>query len=137
MNFVKGFGIANDVTARIWQKERNGGQWTRGKSFDSFCPVSDFVDVSEVQQPQNLLIETFLNGQCVQSSNTSQMIFSICEIISELSKDMTILKGTIILTGTPSGVGAAKKPPRYLKDGDVVEVTISSVGTLSNQIIQK
>lgn len=135
-SFIRGYRVANDVSARWWQKEGSGGQFCRGKSFDTFCPVSDLVLAADVGEAQSLKIETRLNGVVMQSSSTACMVFSITTLIVELSRGMTLLAGTFILTGTPSGVGAARKPPVFLKDGDVVEIEIERVGTLRNRVEQ-
>lgn len=134
MGCVAGYAIANDVSARWWQKQGSGGQFVRGKSFDTFCPLSDMVPASRIADPQNLRLVTRLNGEVMQDANTSSMIFPVKMLIAELSRGMTLLRDTIILTGTPAGVGAARTPPRYLKDGDVVEVTIDGLGTLRNPV---
>ncbi len=137
MNYVAGYAVANDVSARIWQKQKNGGQFIRGKSFDTFCPLTQMVNAKEIPDPQDLLIKTTLNGNVMQESSTSCMIRSVAELISELSNDMTLLKGTVLLTGTPSGVGIARNPQVFLQDGDEIMVEISSVGTLINKVVNK
>jgi len=134
LSVISGFCIANDVSARWWQKSGSGGQFVRGKSFDTFCPLSDPVPVTKVANPQNLRLVTKLNGEVMQDSNTSMMIFPIRRLIAELSTGTTLLAGTVILTGTPAGVGAARTPPRFLKSGDVVEITIDQLGTLRNPV---
>jgi len=135
MGFISGFCIANDVSARWWQKSGSGGQFVRGKSFDTFCPLSDPVPVAKVSDPQNLRLVTTLNGEVMQDSNTSMMMFSIPRLVAELTTETTLLAGTVILTGTPAGVGAARTPPRFLKSGDVVEITIDQLGTLRNPVL--
>jgi len=134
MTVISGFCIANDVSARWWQKSGSGGQFVRGKSFDTFCPLSEPVPVNKVSNPQNLRLVTKLNGEVMQDSNTSMMIFPIPRLIADLSSGTTLLAGTVILTGTPAGVGAARTPPRFLKSGDVVEITIDQLGTLRNPV---
>jgi 2-keto-4-pentenoate hydratase/2-oxohepta-3-ene-1,7-dioic acid hydratase in catechol pathway len=134
LEYVGGYAIANDVSARWWQKSGSGGQFVRGKSFDTFCPLSDPVPASKVHNPQALRLVTKLNGQIMQDARTSQMIFPVARIIADLSRGMTLLKGTVILTGTPAGVGAARTPPRFLRDGDLVEIAIDELGTLSNPV---
>lgn len=131
---IAGYCIANDVSARWWQKSGSGGQFVRGKSFDTFCPLSPVIPRHEVPDPQGLRLMTRLNGEIVQDSSTSQMIFSVPRLVAELSRGMTLLAGTIILTGTPAGVGAARTPPRFLREGDVVEVTIEGLGVLRNPV---
>jgi len=114
------------------------GQWARGKSFDTFCPLGPWiVTKEEIADPNNLKISAILNGRIVQSSNTSQMIFNIQEIVSNLSKSMTLLPGTIILTGTPEGIGFSRQPPLYLKEGDVISVQIEKIGILTNKVIRE
>lgn len=134
---VAGWSVANDVSARWWQKEGGGGQWIRGKSFDTFCPISPAIDAAEISNPQRLLLETRLNGELMQQANTKDMIFPVAALIAELSRGTTLLCGTVILTGTPSGVGAARTPPRFLREGDIVEVTIEGIGTLSNSVRER
>ncbi len=116
---ILGYTCANDVSARRWQKHAGGGQWVKGKSFDTFCPFGPWiVTPDEIKDPNHLDIECVLNGKTMQQSNTSDMIFSVGQIISYLSESTTLLPGTLILTGTPSGVGFTRKPPIYLKPGD-------------------
>ena len=134
MSFVSHLAVANDVTARWWQKQGSGGQFCRGKSFDTFCPLGPRVPISEVGDPSNLEIRTRLNGDIVQSGSTSDMIFPIAVLVSELSRGTTLLAGTILLTGTPAGVGAGMDPPRFLGPGDVVEIEIENVGRLRNPV---
>jgi len=125
---------ANDVSQRWWQWHGSGGQWCRGKSFDTFCPLGEPVPIGTISDLQNLTLTTRLNGVVVQQANTGTMIFSVARLIAELSQGTTLLEGTVILTGTPAGVGAARTPPRFLRDGDRVEVEISGVGVLSNPV---
>jgi 2-keto-4-pentenoate hydratase/2-oxohepta-3-ene-1,7-dioic acid hydratase in catechol pathway len=134
MSVIAGYRVANDVSARWWQKTGSGGQFCRGKSFDTFCPMTDLVPAGAVADPQNLDIETILNGQTVQKANTRLMVFPIKYLVAELSRGMTLLAGTIVLTGTPAGVGAGRNPPLFLKDGDTVEVKIAQVGHLVNKV---
>lgn len=134
LDHVAAYAVANDVTARWWQKQGSGGQWIRGKSFDTFCPMSEPVEASAIRDPQQLTLCTTVNGECMQSGHTADMIFPVDVLISELSRGLTLLEGTVVLTGTPAGVGAARTPPRFLQDGDVVEVDIQGVGRLSNSV---
>ncbi|MDP6479609.1 MAG: fumarylacetoacetate hydrolase family protein [Phycisphaerales bacterium] len=134
LNFVSGWSVANDISARWWQREGSGGQWIRGKSFDTFCPITPPVPTSSVSDPQNLQLETRLSGEFMQQANTADMIFPVASLIAELSRGTTLLQGTVILTGTPSGVGAACTPARFLREGDIVEVTIEGIGTLCNPV---
>lgn len=131
---VAGYAIANDVSARWWQKHGSGGQYIRGKSFDTFCPMSGPVAAEKIGDPQDLHLVTRLNGEEMQNAHTGDMIFPVARLIAELSRGMTLLAGTVILTGTPGGVGAARTPPRFLREGDVIEVTIDGLGTLSNPV---
>lgn len=136
MSCILGYCCANDVSARDWQIRKQKQQWTRGKSFDTFCPIGPFlVTRDEIPDPGNLNIRTEVNGTVYQKSNTSDMIFDIPTIISQLSRSMTLLPGTVILTGTPEGVGFTRKPPVFLKEGDRVTVSIENIGTLSNTVI--
>jgi 2-keto-4-pentenoate hydratase/2-oxohepta-3-ene-1,7-dioic acid hydratase in catechol pathway len=133
LSCVLGYTAANDVSARRWQGRRGAGQWVRGKSFDTFCPLGpELVTADELPDPQNLRLACELNGQVMQDGNTADMIFSVAEVISFLSSGTTLLPGTLILTGTPSGVGFTRKPPVYLMPGDTVKVILEGIGTLSN-----
>jgi 2-keto-4-pentenoate hydratase/2-oxohepta-3-ene-1,7-dioic acid hydratase in catechol pathway len=136
LGFVRGYAVANDVSARWWQKEGSGGQYCRGKSFDTFCPLSAMTPAAAVGDPQSLMLRTTVNGVLMQEASTSTMLFSVAFLISELSRGMTIAAGTVMLTGTPAGVGAARKPPVFLKQGDIVEIEIERVGRLRNPVIE-
>jgi 2-keto-4-pentenoate hydratase/2-oxohepta-3-ene-1,7-dioic acid hydratase in catechol pathway len=132
---VAGFCVGNDVSARIWQMQGGGNQWVRGKTFDTFCPLGPcLVTADEIPDPDHLHIECRLNGAVMQTGNTSDMIFSVGELIAFLSEDTTLVPGTVILTGTPSGVGFSRKPPVFLKPGDRLEMTIEHIGTLVNRV---
>ena len=110
----------------------------RGKSFDTFCPLGpEIVTADEFKDPQNLRLTCVLNGQVMQDGNTSDMIFPVAELIAFLSIGATLLPGSVILTGTPSGVGFTRKPPVYLMPGDTVEVNVEGIGTLSNPVEQQ
>ena len=135
LEHVGGYAVANDVSARWWQKKGSGGQYCRGKSFDTFCPLTPFVPASSVSDPQNLDLRTWVNGTLMQSASTSTMIFSVAKLIAELSRGMTLLAGTCLLTGTPAGVGAGRDPKVFLKDGDMVEIEIAGVGRLENSVL--
>jgi 2-keto-4-pentenoate hydratase/2-oxohepta-3-ene-1,7-dioic acid hydratase in catechol pathway len=136
LDYVIGYTIANDVSARNWQMHAGGMQWNLGKSFDTFCPLGPcLVTTDEISDPQTLQIKCLLNQKVMQDTNTSDMIFSVAEIIEFLSSIMTLLPGTVILTGTPSGVGFVRNPPVFLKPGDIVELTIDKIGTLSNPVV--
>lgn len=136
LGFVLGYTIANDVSARWWQKQGSGGQFFRGKSFDTFCPIGPVVvPASHIANPDDLAITTRVNGEVMQRDRTSSMVFSCRKLIAELSRDMTLMPGSIILTGTPSGVGMARTPPRWLKSGDVIEIEIEHIGLLRNTVV--
>jgi 2-keto-4-pentenoate hydratase/2-oxohepta-3-ene-1,7-dioic acid hydratase in catechol pathway len=138
LKYVLGYTIGNDVSARDWQKTWGGSQWCRGKTFDTFCPLGPaFVTADSIPDPNNLAISTRVNGVTMQQSNTRDMIFSVAEIIEFLSGSTTIETGTLILTGTPEGVGMGRKPPLYLKAGDVVEIEIEGIGTLRNPVVEE
>ncbi len=133
---IAGYTVVNDVSARIWQLERGGGQWIRGKSFDTFAPMGPFlVTPDEVGDPTNLKIKTVLDGETVQESSTKLMIRGVAELISFLSQGTTLLAGTVILTGTPEGVGWFRKPRKLLRPGSTVSVEIEKVGTLVNPVV--
>ena len=126
---VAGYLCANDLSARDLQ--RSGGQWTRGKAIDGFLPMGPvLVTADEVPDPQQLGIRCTLNGEVVQDSSTSEMVFGVAELISVISQTMTLAPGDVILTGTPPGVGMARTPPRFLREGDVLEVEIDRLGRL-------
>lgn len=133
MQHVAGYVAFNDVSARKWQFE--DGQWTRGKSCDTFAPSGPFlVTTDEVPDSGKLRITSRLNGAVMQDSNTDQLIFNVSKLVSYFSHSFTLHPGDLIPTGTPSGVGFSRKPPVYLKDGDVVEVEIERVGCISNRV---
>ena len=136
LKYVLGYSVANDVSARQWQldKDKSGGQWIRGKSFDTFAPFGPCLLLEGVNA-QNMNLYTKLNGDVVQESNTKNMIFSIRKLVSFLSASTTLLPGTIILSGTPDGVGFARKPPLYLKNGDNVVVGVEGIGDLENNVL--
>ena len=135
LDYVLGYTCANDVSARRWQKEGGGRQWCRGKSFDTFCPLGPYlVTPDDIPNPNNLKIQTVINGQTMQDGTTSDMIFDVPALISFLSEGMTLLPGTVILTGTPQGVGFTRSPPIFLKAGDTVTIRIEGIGELSNPV---
>ena len=138
MDYIMGYTCANDISARDWQFEKQKGQWARGKSFDTFCPLGPWIVArDEIDDPDNLAISTSINGEIVQKAVTADMIFSVSEIISNLSQSMTLLPGTVILTGTPEGVGFTRQPPLFLKNGDIVEVAIEKIGCLINPVMSE
>lgn len=135
MKYVFGYTCANDVSARDWQKKHSGGQWVRCKSFDSFCPLGPgIVTADEIPNPNKLNIKTILNGETVQESNTSDMIFDVPALIEFLSASTTLAAGTLIITGTPGGVGMSHNPPKWLKPGDTVTIEIEKIGSLTNPV---
>ena len=134
MDYVFGYTIANDISARDCQMKIDG-QWARGKSFDTFCPMGPVV-VQGVNG-DDLAIQTRLNGKVMQQSRTSRLIFDIRKLVSFCSHNMTLLPGTVILTGTPEGVGFSRVPPVYLAPGDVVEIEIEGIGTLANRVVSE
>ena len=137
LDYVFGYTIANDVSARDWQREKSlgGGQYARGKSFDGFCPLGPaIVTRDQIPNPNALKLRTILNGQVMQDHTTADMIFDVPALIESLSSTMTLRPGAIILTGTPQGVGFARTPPVWLKPGDTVAVEIESIGRLENPI---
>ena len=135
LEYVLGYTCCNDVSARDWQIKYGGGQWCRGKSFDTFSPLGPvLVTRDEIPNPNDLKIRTILNGQVMQDWNTNDMIFDVPSLIQFLSGSTTLLPGTVILTGTPHGVGMAQRPPRWLKAGDEVSIEIEKIGVLENQV---
>jgi len=133
LDVIFGYMCLNDVTARDLQKAHV--QWFKGKTLDHTCPIGpSIVDASEIRDPGKLEIALTVNGVEKQHSNTSNMIFSVPKIIASLSRGLTLEPGDIIATGTPEGVGFARTPPEFLKDGDVMEITIENVGVLSNAV---
>lgn len=135
LDYVLGFTCANDVSARDWQKQFGGSQWCRGKTFDTFLPLGpSIVTPDEIPNPNALRIRTFVNGETMQDSSTADMIFDIPALIAFFSGSTTLHPGTVILTGTPSGVGMARTPPVWLRSGDTVSVEIENVGTLTNPV---
>lgn len=138
MECIFGYTCANDVSARDWQIEKQKGQWARGKSFDSFCPLGPWlVTRDEVEDPGHLRIRCLVNGRALQDASTSDMIFPVAALVSNLSLSMTIEPGTVILTGTPQGVGFTRKPPIFLRAGDTVSVEIERIGTLTNPVLRE
>ncbi|QJF53224.1 fumarylacetoacetate hydrolase family protein [Roseobacter ponti] len=134
MDHVFGYTILNDITARDVQR-RHGGQYFKGKGFDGSCPLGPWIETADaIPDPHALSIGLKVNGEQRQDGNTADMIFDIPTLISSLSEGMTLEPGDIIATGTPSGVGYAMEPPRFLKDGDTVVCEIQGIGTLSNNV---
>jgi 2,4-diketo-3-deoxy-L-fuconate hydrolase len=135
LSYVAGYALANDVSERHWQAHR-GGQWVKGKSFDTFGPLGPYlVTADEIPDPQKLPLSLKLNGETKQNSSTSDMIFSVAEIVSYLSQVMTLLPGDVIVTGTPEGVGLGHKPPLFLKRGDVMELEGGVLGRQKQKVV--
>ena len=135
LEYVLGYTCANDVSARDWQNKKGGSQWCRGKTFDTFAPLGPcLVTADEITNPNTLPIRTVINGEVLQDWNTDDMIFDVPALIEFLSGSTTLLPGTVILTGTPHGVGFARKPPRWLRPGDRVSIEIGRIGTLTNPV---
>jgi 2-keto-4-pentenoate hydratase/2-oxohepta-3-ene-1,7-dioic acid hydratase in catechol pathway len=133
LSYVAGYTCVNDVSARDLQQRST--QWTRGKAIDTFLPVGPaLVTADEIQDPQSLSIKCLVNNAIMQNSNTDQMIFSVAELISFISQTITLCPGDLIATGTPPGIGSARKPSRFLHDGDIVTVEIELIGRLTNAI---
>jgi 2-keto-4-pentenoate hydratase/2-oxohepta-3-ene-1,7-dioic acid hydratase in catechol pathway len=136
LDYVLGYTCANDVSARDWQKHWGGGQWCRGKTFDTFAPLGPWITTADaLPDPQALRLRTSINGVTVQDSSTADMIFSVAALIEFLSASTTLPAGTVILTGTPEGVGMAANPPRWLQRGDTVSINIEGIGTLTNPVV--
>jgi 2-keto-4-pentenoate hydratase/2-oxohepta-3-ene-1,7-dioic acid hydratase in catechol pathway len=136
MNFVAGFTCANDVSARDWQLRRSGRQWCRAKSFDTFCPLGPWVVTpDELPSPLHVPVTGLINGRTMQSGHTREMIFDVPALLEFLSADTTLAAGSVIITGTPAGVGMAHQPPVWLQPGDTVTVEIGGIGRLENPVI--
>ena len=135
LEYVAGYTCGNDVSARDWQLKMGGSQWCRGKSFDTFAPIGPCLATPDaIRDPSKLCIQTVVNGRTMQDANTRDMIHDVPALIAFLSQSTTLLPGTLIFSGTPSGVGMAQDPPLWLKDGDEVSVTIEGIGTLTNRV---
>ncbi len=130
---VRGYLCANDVTARDFQF--SDGQWSRGKSVDSFCPVGPLIPAAEVPDPHALAIRTIVSGEVLQDSTTANLIFGVDEIISHIARTITLEPGDLILTGTPAGVGVFRRPRRLLEPGDEVTIEIEGLGSLTNPVV--
>ncbi|HEU5363047.1 MAG TPA: fumarylacetoacetate hydrolase family protein [Gaiellaceae bacterium] len=132
LDHVAGYVVANDVSARDLQF--SDGQWVRGKSLDSFLPVSDLVPAADVPDPQALPIRAILNGEVMQDSSTSNMIFGVAEIVSFVSQAIALEPDDLIITGTPAGVGAFREPRVWLKPGDEITIEIDGLGSITNPV---
>lgn len=138
LDHVLGYTCANDVSARDWQKQGGGGQWCRGKSFASFCPLGPvLVTADEIPDPNRLRIRTLVSGTVMQDGTTDDMIFDVPALIEFLSASTVLRPGTVILTGTPAGVGMARTPPIFLCPGDTVTVEIERIGSLTNPVVEE
>ncbi|MGA0038678.1 MAG: fumarylacetoacetate hydrolase family protein [Pirellulales bacterium] len=138
LGYVLGYTCANDVSARDWQRNGGGGQWCRGKTFATFCPLGPvLVTADEISNPNDLSIRTVLNGEVMQDWTTSDMIFDVPTLIEFLSASTVLRPGTVILTGTPHGVGFARTPPVFLKAGDSVTIEIEKIGSLTNPVVEE
>ena len=135
LEHILGYTVGNDVSHREWQLHRSGGQWAMGKGFDTWAPYGPGIVSSHfVEDPSNLTISTKVNGEVVQRSNTCDLIFSVAQTVSFLSQGTTLKPGDMIWTGTPQGVGMGRTPQLWLKDGDIVEVSLDAVGTCVNKV---
>jgi 2-keto-4-pentenoate hydratase/2-oxohepta-3-ene-1,7-dioic acid hydratase in catechol pathway len=138
LDYVLGYTCGNDVSARDWQIKWGGGQWCRGKTFDTFAPLGPcLVTRDEIPNPNALKLRTILNGEAVQDWTTEDMIFDVPAIIEFLSGSTTLAPGTVIMTGTPHGVGMARTPPLWLRAGDEVTIEIEGIGKLTNPVIEE
>lgn len=136
LDHVAGYTCGHDVSARDWQKDKPAGQWLCGKSFDSFAPIGPVLVTSdEITDPHNLRVQMRLNGETMQDSTTAQLIFNVPHLIAYISQVCTLKPGDLIFTGTPPGVGMARKPPVLLKPGDTCEVEVEGIGILSNPVV--
>ncbi|HVP11495.1 MAG TPA: fumarylacetoacetate hydrolase family protein [Phycisphaerae bacterium] len=134
LDYVLGYCCANDVSARDCQKRRDK-QWARGKSFDTFCPLGPAIVTGDSLAVGSLRVRTTLNGRIMQEASTADMIFPVPALVSYLSRQFTLLPGTVILTGTPGGVGAARSPQVFLRPGDEVTVEVEGIGALTNHVV--
>jgi 2-keto-4-pentenoate hydratase/2-oxohepta-3-ene-1,7-dioic acid hydratase in catechol pathway len=132
LSYVEGYLVANDVSGRDLQFA--DGQWVRGKSLDTFLPVGELVPAGEVPDPQSLPIRAILNGEVMQDSNTSNMVFGVAEVVAFVSQAITLEPGDLIITGTPAGVGAFRDPPVWLKPGDEITIEIDGLGSITNPV---
>lgn len=140
LDYVFGYTCANDVSARWWQKQGGGGQWIRGKGFDTFCPLGPVLvthgdDDESISDPQSLRVTCSIDGNVMQDGSTDDMIFGVAELIAFLSQDTTLMPGTVILTGTPPGVGWARDPKVLLTPGMTAAVEVEKIGVLENPVV--
>lgn len=134
-DYVFGYSVAQDISARDWQKQRNGGQFLIGKSMDSFCPLGPAVVHKSAVDPSDLVIKCSINNVLKQCGKTSELIFTIEDIIERVTQSITLLPGDVILTGTPGGVGMHRSPPEFLQVGDVIESEIEGIGKIINTVV--
>ena len=138
LDYVAGYCVANDVTDRAFQMERSGGQWSKGKGFDTFGPVGPYlVTTDEIPDPQTLALWLDVNGERMQSGHTSDMIFSCAHLVSYCSRVMTLEPGDLIVTGTPAGVGMGMRPPRFLQAGDIMTLGIAQLGEQTQRLVAR
>ena len=136
LDYVMGYTVANDVSARWWQKHGSGGQWIRGKGFDTFCPLGPvMVTPDELTDPQNVALKTTVNGKVMQEGHTSDMLFPVRRLLADLTRDLTLQPTTVLMTGTPAGVGAGMDPQVFLKPGDEVTVEAEGIGSMTNPVV--
>lgn len=136
LKYIAGYCVVNDVSERYWQAER-GGQFTKGKSADTFCPIGPWlVTPDEVADPGNLAVKSWVNGEIRQNGTTKNLVFGVFHIIAYLSQFMTLEPGDVISTGTPAGVGLGFKPPKFLKPGDVMEIEVEGLGRQRSELVQ-
>ncbi|PWW76137.1 hypothetical protein C7212DRAFT_279058 [Tuber magnatum] len=136
LDYVLGYCAGNDISHRDWQLKKGGGQWSLGKGFDGWAPIGPaIISPSLIPDPQKLRIFTKVNGQAVQDSSTADMIFSVAKTLSFLSQGTTLLPGDFVFTGTPPGVGMGRRPQYWLNDGDIVEVGIEGIGSITNKVM--
>ena len=134
--YIAGYCVVNDVSERYWQAER-GGQFTKGKSADTFCPIGPWlVTPDEVADPGNLAVKSWVNGEIRQNGTTKNLVFGVFHIIAYLSQFMTLEPGDVVSTGTPAGVGLGFKPPKFLKAGDVMEIEVEGLGRQRSELVQ-
>lgn len=134
LNHVFGYCVANDISARDLQRA-HGGQWFKGKSLDGTCPLGPWVlTADELPDPQTLGLQCYVNGTLMQDGHTRQQIFPVRRVIAELSAGLTLMPGDVILTGTPEGIGAARTPPVFLRDGDILETHVDQLGSMKNMV---
>ena len=135
-DYIFGYTVAHDVSARDWQLRRNGGQWLIGKAMDTFCPLGPCITTADSIDPANLKLWCRVNGVTMQTGSTAQLVFTCRQVVSHLSSSgITLLPGDVILTGTPPGVGVFRKPPVFLKPGAVVECEVEGIGSISNKVV--